>query len=151
MAQWDTIDLLPPPNYGMISADQPTTMPHRIHRGVHTIYHSDFWYRTPDMSDPRGIRVSWIIETESGKQFGTSFGYNNDKYVIRAMKKGIDGFISATPVYRQEVFSLSIEERYFMEDHHGFKQAGIKVPEPNHETWSYSGTALTVQELAHAA
>ena len=26
MAQWDTIDLLPPPNYGMISADQPTTM-----------------------------------------------------------------------------------------------------------------------------
>ena len=135
----------------MISADQPTTMPHHIHRGVHSLTHSDFYYRTPDMSDPRAIEVSWIIETESGKQFGTSFGYISDKRVISAMKKSIDGFISATPVHRQELFSLSIWERYSMERLHGFIQAGINVPEPNHETTVYNGPALTVQELAHAA
>ena len=141
----------PPPNYGMISANQPTTMPHHIHHGVHAITHSDFYYKIPDMSDPRMIEVSWIIETESGKQFGTSYGYNADRYVISAMKKSIDGFISATPVYRQELFSLTLWERYNQERHYGFKQAGIKVPDPNHETTIYNGPALTVQELAHAA
>ena len=126
-------------------------MPHHIHHGIHEITHSDFYYKIPDMSDPRAIEVSWIIETESGKQFGRSLGYNSDKRVISAMKKSIDGFISATPVYCQELFSLSTIEWHSMERFHGFKQAGIKVPEPNHETTIYNGPALTVQELAHAA
>ena len=126
-------------------------MPHSIYHGVHSITHSDFWYKTPDMSDPRAIEVSWIIETESGKQFGTSFGYSSDKRVINVMKKSIDGFISATPVHRQELFSLSIWERYVMHRLHGFIQAGIKVPEPNHETTVFHGPALTVREVAHAA
>ena len=126
-------------------------MPHSIYHGVHSITHSDFYYKTPDMSDPRAIEVSWIIETESGKQFGTSFGYSSDKRVINVMKKSIDGFISATPVYRQEFFSLSLWERYVMHRLHGFIQAGINVPEPNHETMVFDGPALTVREVAHAA
>ena len=135
----------------MISAEQPTTMPHYIHHGVHCITHSDFWYKTPDLSDPRYIEISWIIETESGKQFGSSIGYTADRYVISAMKKSIDGFISATPVHRQDLFSLTIWERYAQDRLHGFIQAGIKVPDPNDEQWGCGGSALTVQELAHAA
>ena len=105
------------------------------------------------MSDPRAIEVSWIIETESGKQFGRSLGYTSDKRVISAMKKSIDGFISATPVYRQELFSLNAVDRYSRgcKPNYGFKQAGINVPDPNHETMVFDGPALTVQELAYAA
>ena len=126
-------------------------MPHSIYHGIHSLTHSDFYYKVPDMSDPRAIEVSWIIETESGKQFGKSFGYKNDKYVISAMKKSIDGFISATPVHRQELFSLSTIERYYREPLHGFKQAGINVPDSTDETMIFDGPALTVQELAYAA
>ena len=135
----------------ILSSVQTKAMPHSIYHGVHSITHSDFYYKTPDMSDPRAIEISWIIETESGKQFGTSFGYNSDKRVINVMKKSIDGFISATPVHRQELFSLSVIERHSMGRLYGFKQAGINVPDPNHETMVFDGPALTVQELAHAA
>ena len=126
-------------------------MPHSIYHGVHSITHSDFYYKTPDMSDPRAIEISWIIETESGKQFGTSFGYNSDKRVINVMKKSIDGFISATPVHRQELFSLSTIDRHHLGRLYGFKQVGINVPDPNDETRVFGGPVLTVKELAHSA
>ena len=125
-------------------------MPHSIYHGVHSITHSDFYYKRPDMSDPRAIEVSWIIETESGKQFGTSFGYISDKRVISAMKKSIDGFISATPVYRDELFAIDIIKRRSRGRYYGFKQAGINVPDPNHETKIFGGPALTVRELAQS-
>ena len=102
------------------------------------------------MSDPRAIEVSWIIETESGKQFGTSFGYISDKRVISAMKKSIDGFISATPVYQDELFAIDIIKRRSRGRCCGFKQAGINVPDPNHRAKIFGGPALTVRELAQS-
>tara|TARA_R100000406_G_scaffold61520_2_gene42826 strand:- start:409 stop:789 length:381 start_codon:yes stop_codon:yes gene_type:complete len=126
-------------------------MPYYIHQGVHRITHSDFYYKTPDFDDSRAVEVSWIVETENGRQFATSFGYNADRYVISTMKKSIDGFISATPVYRDEMYGDRIMSRVQVVSNYGFKQAGVNVPEPTAETMIFGGDPLTVQEVAHAA
>ena len=126
-------------------------MPHSIYHGVHSITHSDFYYKTPDFNDSRAVMMYWIIDTETGKQFGTSLGYTSDKRVISVMKKSIDGFISATVVHRDELFSLDIVERHARGRLYGFNQAGITVPDSVEETPVFGGPALTVGELVQSA
>ena len=123
-------------------------MPHSIYHGVHHVTHSDFYYKCPDLSDPRATEIYWIIETESGKQFGKTMGYGSDKRSITAMKKSIDGFISATPVHRHDYFN---EESVEMMHHcDGFVKAGIVLPEYE-GTYVFGGPARTVKELSYAA
>lgn len=123
-------------------------MPYCIYHGLHELTHSDFYYKYTDFSDPRAIQISWIIETEVGKQFGVSFGYKSDKSAINVMKKSIDGFISATPVYRLDWFPRGMEV-FEPPVNYGFKLAGISVPEPSAETALFGGPALTVEKVAH--